>query len=171
MEFDKELFKEKFDELLEKETIVSSNNTFKIKLFLNKAQASFQIAKFHEKPPKEPEKIYWYYWAITIAYYSMLYAAKAAILSKGYEVKTHESAEIALGTLLIPSDLEKEDLELLNQSHKIFENEYVTYFHDARIESNTSRYQARPSYTERQLKEILENARKFILKITMIIEE
>jgi uncharacterized protein (UPF0332 family) len=138
---------------------------------MKKAESSFMIAKFHENPPKEPDKIYWYYWAITIAYYSMLYSAKAAILSKGYEVKTHEAAEIALGTLLIPSELEKEDLELLDQAHKIFEDEYVKYFHDARNESSVARYKARPSYTERQLKKILEDARLFISKISLILEE
>lgn len=101
----------------------------------------------------------------------MLYSAKAAILKKGYEVKTHEAAQIALGHLLVPDELEKEDLEILNQAHKIFEEEYVKYFEDARNESSTARYQARPGYTERRVNEILKNSKRFINKINGIIEE
>ena len=99
----------------------------------------------------------------------MLYAAKAAILNKGYEAKTHEAAQIALGHLLIPTQIEKEDLELLEQAHKIFEDEYVKYFEDARKESHTARYTAIKTYSERQLEEIYENARKFIEKIINIL--
>jgi len=170
MNSNKKLIEDKFLKLLSENIIVKSNQSFKIKLFLDRSKASFQIAKFHENPPEEPEKIFWYYWAITISYYSMLYSAKAIILSKGYEVKTHESAEIALSYLLIPDELEKEDLILLNQAHKIFEDEYVKYFQDGRTESYVSRYNARPGYTERQLKQILENSRKFISKIFLMLD-
>lgn len=65
----------------------------------------------------------------------MLYAAKAAILFKSYEVGDHNAAQIALGHLLVPDELEKEDLEILRQSHKIFEDEYVHSFADAKKES------------------------------------
>jgi len=92
---------------------------------------------------------------LTIAYYAMLYAKKVILLKKGYEVKTHEAAQIAPGHLLVPDELEKEDLEILNQTHKIFEDEYVTYFEDARKESSTARYQARSSYTKRRVDEII----------------
>jgi len=118
-----------------------------------------------------PKKLFWNYWAITISYYSMLYAAKAAILSKGYEVHGHDAAQIALGYLLVPDEIEKEDLELLNQSYKIFEDEYVKYFEDAKTESYTARYAAIKSYTQRRLDEIFENARKFIAKISLILED
>ena len=117
----------------------------------------------------QPKKLYWNYWAITISYYSMLYAAKALILSKGYEVKDHDACQIALGYLCVPKQIEKEDLELLNQSYKIFEDEYVKYFEDAKRESHIARYSAIKTYTERRLEEIFENARKFVEKITLIL--
>jgi uncharacterized protein (UPF0332 family) len=170
MAFDKENYKEKFNKLKEEGHLTRSSASFKIKLFLEKAEASFLIANYHKTPPEISEKIYWWQWSITIAYYAMLYAAKAAILTKGYEVKTHEAAQIALGHLLVPDKLEKEDLEILNQAHKIFEDEYVKYFEDARNESSTARYQARPSYTERRVNEILENSKKFVSKISMMIK-
>ena len=85
--------------------------------------------------------------AITITYYSILYAAKAAILYKGYEVSDHDAAQIALGHLLVQDGIEKEDLELLNQSYKIFEDEYVHYFEDAKTESYIARYSAIHTYT------------------------
>lgn len=148
-------YKKRFKELENDGLIVRSNQSFKIKLFVQKAENSLLIAKHHKEinPTKdEPSKLHWNYWAITISYYSMLYAAKAAILTKGYEVKDHYAAQVALAALFIPDKLEREDLELLNQAHKIFEDEYVKSFEEARIESHTARYQARPNYTESQVR-------------------
>jgi uncharacterized protein (UPF0332 family) len=101
----------------------------------------------------------------------MLYAAKAAILSKGYEAKDHDAAQIALGHLLVPDEIEKEDLELLSQSYKIFEDEYVKYFEDAKTESYIARYSAIKTYTERRLNEIYDNAIKFVGKISLILAD
>lgn len=171
MQFNKEKYEEKFKELTKINLIKHSQDNFKITLFFKKAESSFLIANHHAKQEENPEQLYWWQWAITISYYAMLYAAKAAIQQKGYEVKTHEAAQIALGHLLVPDKLEAEDLEILNQTHKLFEEEYISYFQDARIESNTARYQARASYTEKRVSEILQNTRKFINKISKIIKE
>ncbi|MFP4401137.1 MAG: HEPN domain-containing protein, partial [Candidatus Woesearchaeota archaeon] len=96
------------------------------------------------------------YWTITICYYSMLYLAKAAILEKGYETDDHYSTQIALGHLLIPDEIEKEDLEVLEQTHKIFESDYVEYFESARKESSASRYSPTKVYSERRVKEVFD---------------
>src|SRR3989344_6989952 len=111
-------YKEVFNEYVKNKRITLSKENFKIKLFLKKGENSLLIAQHIKdtKPEKgRPEKLYWNYWAITISYYSMLYCAKALILTKGYEVHDHDSAQIALGYLCIPDEIEKEDLELLNQ--------------------------------------------------------
>ena len=100
----------------------------------------------------------------------MLYSAKAAILEKGYETDDHYATQIALGHLLVPGKIEKEDLELLEQAHKIFEDDYVDYFHDARKESSTSRYSATKVYTDKRVKELLANAKKFVEKITLVLK-
>jgi hypothetical protein len=71
------------------------------------------------------------------------------------EVRDHDAVQIALGHLLVPDKLEKEDLETLNQAHKIFEDEYVQYFEDAKKESHIARYSAIKTCTERRLDEIL----------------
>jgi uncharacterized protein (UPF0332 family) len=159
---------------LEKEgKIRKSTQSFKIRLFLTKAENRLLIAKQHKDivPTKDqPKKLHWNYWAITISYYSMLYAAKAAILSKGYEVKDHYSAQVALECLLVPDEMEKETLELLDQAYKIFENEYVHYFEDARKESHIARYSAIKTYTERRVTEIFDNATEFISKISLILD-
>lgn len=173
MQFNKDEYKEMFEECVKEKTIKKSNQTFKIKLFMQKAENSLSIAKHHKEidPSKDmPKKLYWDYWAISISYYSMLYAAKAAIMSKGYETKTHDSTQIALGYLLVPDEIEKEDLELLDQSYKIFEDEYVKYFEDAKTESYTARYAAIKTYTQRRLDEIFNNASEFIKKIKLILE-
>ena len=89
MEFDKEQYKKQFEECISDERIKKSSQSFKIKLFLEKAENSLLVAKHIkdiEPTEDQPKKLFWDYWAITISYYSMLYAAKAAILSKGYEV-------------------------------------------------------------------------------------
>lgn len=112
-------YKTFFQEMLEKQLITKSDSFFKIKLFLKKGENSLLIAKHNKdiKPNKgEADKIYWNYWAIIISYYSMLYCAKAMILSKGYEVHTHDACQAALGYLCVPNEMEKEDLEMLNQS-------------------------------------------------------
>ncbi len=173
MSFDKKVYEQEFKQAVKKGRIKKSQELFKIKLFLKKGESSLQIAK-HLKdlnPSKdEPSRMYWDYWAITVSYYSMLYVAKAAILSKGYEVSDHDAAQIALGHLLVPTTLEKEDLEILNQSHKIFEEEYVHYFDEAKKESHIARYSAVHSYTQRRREEIFENARKFVGKIVLMLE-
>lgn len=71
----------------------------------------------------------------------------------------------------MPNEIEKEDLELLEQSHKIFEEDYIEYFEDARKESSVSRYSATKVYTERRVKEVFENARKFISKFRVLLEK
>jgi len=174
MEFNKEEYKKQFDECIKVGRIKKSSDLFKVRLFLKKAENSLQIAEHNKKynPSKdEPEKLYWNYWAITISYYSMLYAAKAAIHSKGYSVSDHDAAQIALGHLLVPDQMEKEDLEILNQSYKIFEDEYVKYFEDAKKESHIARYSAIKTYTERRLDEIFDNATKFVGKISLILKD
>ena len=174
MFFDKELYKKLFDENVKEGNIKESNKTFKIKLFLQKAENSLLIAKHHKDIKlfdELPKRLYWDYWAIIISYYSMLYATKAVILSKGYEVKTHDAAQIALGYLFVPDKVIKEDLELLNKAYKIFEDEYVKYFEDAKTESYIARYSAVKSYTKRRLDEIFSNATEFIAKISLILND
>lgn len=174
MDFDRKAYTNFFKAALADNRIKRSQETFKIRLFLTKAENSLLIAKHVKEmePTKDqPSKLHWDYWAITISYYSMLYAAKAAILSKGYEVDDHDAAQIALGHLLVPDKLEREDLEILHQSHKIFEDEYIQYFDDAKKESYIARYSAIKTYTERRLKEIFDNATKFVAKIGLMLQE
>src|SRR3989338_303794 len=100
---DKELYKQRFSEMLKEGKIKRSILTFKIQPFLKKAENSILIAEHHKdiKPGKgEPKKLYWDYWAITISYYSMLYAAKAAILQRGYEVHGHDENILSLSLYL-----------------------------------------------------------------------
>jgi uncharacterized protein (UPF0332 family) len=99
----------------------------------------------------------------------MLYSAKAAILSKGYETDDHYATQIALGHLLVPNEIEREDLELLEQTHKIFEDDYVEFFQDARKESALSRYSPTKVYAIRRVEQVFKNARKFISKVKVIL--
>ena len=174
MEFDKKEYQKIFEEYIREKRIKKSEQSFKIKLFLEKAENSLLIAKHTKEiqPSKDqPKKLFWDYWAITISYYSMLYAAKAAILSRGYEVSDHDAAQISLGHLLVPDKIEKEDLEILSQSYKIFEDEYVHYFEDAKTESKIARYTAIKTYTKRRLDEIFDNATDFVAKIGLILQK
>lgn len=171
MEFNKQHYQKEFERLLKlkqerKFFIKKSNALFKINGFIKKSVNSFELANFINQSKLAAKD----YWTITICYYSMLYIAKAAILTKGYETDDHYTTQIALGYLLIPDKLEKEDLELLDQAHKIFEDEYVEYFEEARKESAISKYSPTKVYTQRKVEEIMEIARKFIAKIRIILE-
>ena len=53
----------------------------------------------------------------------------------------------------------------------MFEDEYVKYFEEAKRESHIARYSAIQTYTERRLQEMFENARKFVSKVSLIIED
>ncbi|MBU0535808.1 MAG: HEPN domain-containing protein [Nanoarchaeota archaeon] len=172
MEFDKEAYRKEFERLLKEKRgnkffIRKSNASFKIKGFIRKGIDSLELADFVDKSGKSASA----YWTITICYYSMLYMAKAAVLSKGYETDDHYATQIALGRLLVPDEIEKEDLELLEQAHKIFEEDYVAYFEDARIESSTSKYSPTKVYAERKVREVIEDARKFVAKIRIMMED
>ena len=172
MAFDKNHYNREFERLLRtkgeaKFFIRKSSDTFKIKRFIKKGTDSFELANYINASEQSAKD----YWIINICYYSMLYLAKASILKKGYETDDHYSTQIALGYLLVPDEIEKEDLELLEQTHKIFEDDYIEYFEDARKESSISRYSATKVYTERRVKEVFENARKFIAKLRIILEE
>jgi uncharacterized protein (UPF0332 family) len=184
MEFSKDWYEEKFNELLNSKTkdkffIRQSKDTFKIKLYQKKAEKSFAIATFLLKATKEkkimethdlPEELFLNYWIITISYYSMLYIAKSLIFTKGYETDDHFSTQIALGKLFVITDeLEKGDLAILNQSHKILEDEYVAYFEEARKESRTARYTAIKNYERQRVNTIYNNAKKFISKLSLMI--
>ncbi|MCK5283580.1 MAG: HEPN domain-containing protein [Nanoarchaeota archaeon] len=169
--FDKEHYKKEFERLLKEKSgrkflIKKSSAAFKINKFSKKGTGSLELAEFVKNSDKKAKD----YWSITICYYAMLYSAKAAILSKGYETDDHYSTQIALGRLLVPDEIEKEDLEILNQAYKIFEDDYVEYFHDARKESSVSRYSPTKAYTERRVSEIFKNAQEFIAKINEILD-
>lgn len=184
MKFNKGWYESKFKDLLKKKTkdkffIRSSRALFKINLYKKKAEKSFMITNFLLKAAKDkklrddlglPKELFLNYWIITISYYSMLYISKALILTKGYETDDHASTQTALGKLFVITDeLEKEDLDILNQSYKILEDEYVSYFEEARKESRTARYSAIKSYDRQRVKTIHENAKKFIAKLGLII--
>lgn len=174
MQYDKGRYAELFQKHLKENRIKKTRQSYKTKLYLQKAENSLMIAK-HVKEilpdDEQPKKMHWNYWAITISYYSMLYAAKSAINSQGYETRDHDSAQIALGHLLVPGQLEKEDLMTLDQAHKIFEEEYIQHFEDAKKESHIARYSAIKTYTERRLEEIFNNAKDFVAKISLLMED
>jgi uncharacterized protein (UPF0332 family) len=172
MPFDRELYEEEFNKLLNLNTewkffIKESQAQFKIKKFITKAIDSFELAHYVKNSDQKAKD----YWIITICYYSMLYIAKAAILTKGYETDDHYATQIALGHLLVPTELEVQDLEILNQSYKIFEDEYIEYFEDARKESSISKYSPTKIYVQRRVNEVFENARKFITKLSEVLKE
>lgn len=184
MNFDKEWYEQKFEEYLKRKKndkfyIRPSTAAFKISTYKKKAEKSFMIATFLLKTAKDtvlqdkyqlPEELFLNYWIITISYYSMLYIAKSLILTKGYETDDHHSTQIALGKLfVITNKLEKEDLEILNQSYKILEEEYITYFEEARKESRTARYTAIKNYDRHRVATIYQNARNFIAKLRLIL--
>lgn len=77
MEFNKKEYQKMFEECLKDKRIKKSQQSFKIKLFLEKAENSLLIAKHTKEiqPSKDqPKKFFWDYWAITLLgnYYFLL---------------------------------------------------------------------------------------------------
>jgi len=70
---------------------------------------------------------------------------------------------------VITDKLEAEDLEVLNQSYKTLEDEYIAYFEEARKESRTAKYAAIKSYDRKRVEAIYNNAKKFIAKLSLLI--
>ena len=90
MEFNKTYYQKEFERLLNCKTerkffIKKSSASFKINKFIKKGSDSFELADFVNKSRLAAGN----YWTIIICYYSMLYLAKAAILTKGYETDDH----------------------------------------------------------------------------------
>lgn len=170
-EFDRQHYREEFNRLLNLKSdrkffIKKSSALFKMRRYIIKGTDSLALATFIQESG-QPAKDYW---TITVCYYSMLYLAKAAVLSRGYETDDHYATQIALGHLLVPGELEREDLLLLEQAHKIFEDDYVGYFEEAWKESSISKYSPTKVYTERRVREIMEIARKFVEKVRVVLE-
>ena len=168
----KKFYDKEFSKLLKKES--------KTKFFIKKSNAKFKIEKYKEKALQNFELVNYIlksnqsakdYWSITISYYSMLYLAKAIILTKNYETDDHYSTQIALAHLFLKKNLDEKDINAFQKAHETFENEYIDYFHDARKESNVSRYSTTKSYNERRVKEITHNTRKFLNKLLIILEK
>lgn len=171
VEFNRLYYRDEFERLLNLKSgrkffIKKSSALFKIRRYITKGTDSLGLACFLQESG-QPAKDYW---TITVCYYSMLYLAKAAVLSCGYETDDHYATQIALGHLLVPNELEREDLLLLEQAHKIFEDDYVGYFEEARKESSVSKYSPTKVYTERRVREIMEIARKFVEKVRLVLE-
>ena len=78
MQFQKEIYEQKFKELLEQKQIVKSNASFKINLFFKKAESSYLIAHFLKKQKENPEQLYWWQWTIT---YKLLFDALCGEIS------------------------------------------------------------------------------------------
>lgn len=171
MSFDEDHYEQEFERMLNLEYerkffIRKSKDIFKIRRFISKGNDSLMIAKLIKDSDRSSKES----WTITVCYYSMLYLAKAAILERGYETDDHYATQIALGHLLVPGKIEAEDLRTLEQTHRIFEEDYVEYFDDARRESSLSRYSPTKVYSERRANEVFGNATGFIAKLSTIID-
>ncbi|MDD5192207.1 MAG: HEPN domain-containing protein [Candidatus Nanoarchaeia archaeon] len=172
MIFNTKFYKREFERLLKtkkrkKFYIKNSTSLFKIKKFIKKGVDSFELAGFIKKSSQNAKD----YWTIVICYYSMLYLAKALILTKDYETDDHYSTQIALGHLFLEDKLNQQDIEVLNKAYQTFEQEYIDYFHDARKESKISRYSTTTIYSQRRVEEIYHNSKKFIAKLLVLLEK
>lgn len=168
----KKFYEQQFKTLLKKSSgkkfyIKNSDATFKIKKYIDKATQSFELAQFVKTSNQNAKD----YWTITICYYSMLYLAKALILTKGYETDDHHSTQISLKKLFSPEKINEKDIKNFNQTIIILEQEYINYFEDAKKESHASRYDPTKTYKTRRVEEVFANAQEFISKLIILLEE
>lgn len=168
----KKFYEKQFKTLLKAKSgkkfyIKKSEAFFKIKKYIDKATQSFELAQFIKNSNQNAKD----YWAITICYYSMLYLAKALILTKGYETDDHHSTQISLTKLFSPEKIDNKDINYFNQTKIILEQEYINYFEDAKKESHTSRYDPTKTYKTRRVEEVFSNTQEFISKLLILLEK
>jgi uncharacterized protein (UPF0332 family) len=90
-------------------------------------------------------------WAFAIAYNSVLQACRAYMLSRGYRSRSVEAHKITFEFMRLA--LNKEYLDLIN------------YFDRCRIKRHKTVYQSKSTITETELKQLLSNAKLFVLKL------
>lgn len=186
MILDKREIKNKFDEYLRREDKDKSYLRKKTGIkrladnYLKNARHNLLVAKIlldissnkeNKKQLLLPNDFQCYSWSIAISYYAMYHAALSALAKESYESDDHKATKYALAKLyVIKDELEKEYLEIFDQSKKILEEEYIVTLDDARKKDRTARYSAAPEYEKSQAEAIQKDAVKFVNRLAEIIE-
>lgn len=140
-------------------------------LLVAKALLDISSNEGNKKQLLLPDDFQCYSWAIAVYYYAMYHAALSALAKKGYESDDHKATRYALARLyVIKDELEKEYLDIFDQSKKILEEEYIVTLDDARKKDRVARYSAAPEYEESQAEAIQKDAVKFVNRLAEIIE-
>ncbi len=94
---------------------------------------------------------------VSLAYYAMFYAARAALLTQGLYLKKHSAAQAKLQELLVNAG------EL--------EEKYVTYLGQGQADREKSDYEPFTPISREKAQETLQHAEEFITRVKKLVEE
>jgi uncharacterized protein (UPF0332 family) len=116
-------------------------------------------------------------WVVTAAYYAMYQAATALLTKIGLHSKEH-AATVAVLEHFFGKQLEKEVIENFNglkqkkdkiEAITVIEEKYINYLWKAKSARETAQYGI--SITYKETDNIIANARDFVSKIKLVLEE
>lgn len=165
----------KKDLLIPKPEIKSKKTDFleKAKHNLRVAMALLQISENKEAKELigEKEEFQCYDWVINTSYYSMYQAALGLLAKIGYKSEDHKATTDALYYFFVLEGfLEDHYVKELILAKKL-EEEYIQEFVKAKQERRTSQYSSLISISKEKAHELMENAKKFVNRLSEIILE
>lgn len=115
-------------------------------------------------------------WVVVVAYYSMYHSATAILAKIGLDSKDHATT-VAILEYFFGKKIEKSLLEKFNELKEKKENtqiikieeKYIDYLWKIKKKRETVQYGIETTYKETDL--IMDNAREFVTKIKLLLEE
>lgn len=165
-----------YDQLKRKEEIIENNiiESRKVSRYLNRSKNDFLFANTIKNLiedtrirlklglPEEYPNLY--HWLIISSYYAMYHAATAAIAKKRIKSLSHLATIKALAKHYVTGE------ELEFGFIKTMEYVYITYIESGRESRQGAQYNVDKEYNKEESYEVLENAGKFVKRISALLE-
>jgi len=113
-----------------------------------------------------------YDWTVIAAYYSMYHAALSCLAKIGFKSENHAATAMAMEYFFVHKQkkLEKEYADLLEKA-KDLEEQYVKMIWRVKEKRETAQYQVDKEAGKRAAEEALDDAAKFLKRISRLLEE
>ncbi len=143
---------------------------------LSQAKLLFAISNDNEKKQEFQieEEMTFYSGAISHAYYSIFYSAKAILLTKGIKTtapEVHKKTYEAFKEKFVDSGIIDSELLMIYEKMIVKADELLQIFKDEKWKRGHYTYKTIPQANKGPAEESINNASKFIRNIKMIIEK
>ncbi len=110
-----------------------------------------------------------YDWVIVAAYYAMYHAALGALAALGFKSEDHEATRVGLlYYYVLEGSLESKYVTALEKARKL-EEEYVQKLYAAKRTRQVAQYNVEEEFTKAEAKNLIEDARKFVNRISELL--